>query len=606
SEKSANSGDTDFGDDIEIVDLSTRYTIEGVLGKGGMGEVQLATDNRLKRKVAIKRVLGDMAKSQTAVRRFMTEAQSIAALNHPNIVQVYDYGRDKDGPFLILEYVAGNSLLDRCQQGAIPLEEAITLICHLCDGLTRAHELGIIHRDLKPANVLLTKDGVPKLTDFGLARVEKGDTGQTMSGAVLGTLDFMSPEQRRDATQADARSDLWSLAATLYQMVTGKSPKIIRLKDVPQALQDVLDKALEDAKDDRYQTAVEFRDALRGSLKPTGVVQEVTVDLSTGECPKCHTKNEVSRKFCRECFGPLRVKCLSCEVEIPIWDKGCGECGANQPALVSARQAQFEAARNEAAALRSQYGFEESLKIAQEIAGVVDPRLQHLKGWAEDFIASTQAEKIQQEQNAAKQFAEAQTHRMAFDDPSAIHAMESIPEAMRTQHMQSFVRQLQEDHEEANELDQLIATCVKERTLDGLLAQVNRAVELRGDREDFRVLQTQLQERNVKLLQQRDKTFSAAGELLKQGQAKEAFARIQPLVLNNVDLQSSDKELKTQLNSIARSEDALSTLVKESNADGVLEPEEIVKLLVAVEKYLQLNPRHEKILRMKQQLIGKI
>jgi serine/threonine protein kinase len=99
--------DAAFDDDMEVVDLSTRYTIEGVLGQGGMGKVLLATDNRLKRKVAIKRVLSNMAKSPTVVRRFMTEAQSIAALNHPNIVHVYDYGRDKFGPFLILEHVEG-------------------------------------------------------------------------------------------------------------------------------------------------------------------------------------------------------------------------------------------------------------------------------------------------------------------------------------------------------------------------------------------------------------------------------------------------------------------------------------------------------------------
>lgn len=108
--------DADF--DMEVVELSSRYTIEDTLGKGGMGEVLLATDTRLKRKVAIKRVLGHMAKSRTAVLRFLTEAQSIAALNHFNIVQIHDYGRDIDGPFLIMEYVAGGSLLDRCREGA--------------------------------------------------------------------------------------------------------------------------------------------------------------------------------------------------------------------------------------------------------------------------------------------------------------------------------------------------------------------------------------------------------------------------------------------------------------------------------------------------------
>ncbi|MCP4480219.1 MAG: protein kinase, partial [Planctomycetaceae bacterium] len=109
-----------FDDEMEVVDLESRYKIESTLGKGGMGEVLLATDTRLNRKVAIKRILGSAARSKTAVSRFLTEAQSVAALNHPNIVQIYDYGRAKDGPFLIMEYVEGNSLLDRCREGAIP------------------------------------------------------------------------------------------------------------------------------------------------------------------------------------------------------------------------------------------------------------------------------------------------------------------------------------------------------------------------------------------------------------------------------------------------------------------------------------------------------
>ena len=150
-------------DDIEVVDLESRYKVEGTLGQGGMGAVLLATDTRLGRKVAIKRILGEAAGNRMAVQRFLTEAKAIAALNHPNIVQIYDYGRAKDGPFLIMEYVDGGSLLDRCRESALPLDEAIDLACHLCDGLAKAHDLGIVHRDIKPANVLLTKDGLPNL-----------------------------------------------------------------------------------------------------------------------------------------------------------------------------------------------------------------------------------------------------------------------------------------------------------------------------------------------------------------------------------------------------------------------------------------------------------
>ncbi|MGC6446883.1 MAG: serine/threonine protein kinase, partial [Rubripirellula sp.] len=295
-------GDDSFDDGMEIVDLEARYKIEGILGKGGMGEVLLATDTRLERKVAIKRILGTAAKSKTAVNRFLTEAKSVAALNHPNIVQIYDYGRAKDGPFLIMEYVEGESLLDKCRQGPIELEEAVNLTCQLCEGLAKAHAANIIHRDIKPANVLMTPDGVPKLTDFGLAKDDTADTGMTMAGAVLGTLDFMPPEQRKDAALTDNRSDLWSLAASLYQMVTGKSPKIIKFNDVPAALQDVLARALEDEKEDRYPTAIDLRDALKESLQDSGT--DIS-DIGEGECPHCRTKNDSSRKFCRSCAGSL-------------------------------------------------------------------------------------------------------------------------------------------------------------------------------------------------------------------------------------------------------------------------------------------------------------
>ena len=338
-------------DDIEIIDLASRYKEESTLGRGGMGEVLLAVDTRLDRKVAIKRILGEAARSKTAIDRFLTEAKSIAKIgDHPNIVQIYDYGRAKDGPFLIMEYVEGSNLLDRCRDGALPLEEAVDLTCQLCDGLSRAHEQGIVHRDIKPANVLLTKDGVPKLTDFGLAKADVSNHQMTVTGAVLGTPDFMPPEQRRDAAEVDARSDLWSLAATLYQMVTGRSPKIIRFRDVPDELEEVLGKALEESKDDRFQTIKDFRDALTSSLtadSASSKPSQIAGTLAEGQCKACGTiTNDLNKKFCRNenCGVSLRVNCLQCDVSIPVWDAICGECGGNQKQIFSQKQADFDKA----------------------------------------------------------------------------------------------------------------------------------------------------------------------------------------------------------------------------------------------------------------------
>jgi hypothetical protein len=184
--------------------------------------------------------------------------------------------------------------------------------------------------------------------------------------------------------------------------------------------------------------------------------------------------------------------------------------------------------------------------------------------------------------------------------------MESVPEAMQTQEMGVFLQALHSDYEEASKLEQSIARRLKERHLDGLLEQVNRALTLMDNRADLVALQQQLTERNTKLHQERDDVFSTARELLKQGQAKESFSRIQPCLLNNMELRSSDKELKSQLESILKFEDELWVLVKESNADGVLEPEQVVKVLVAAIQYLEMNPHHEKILWMKEQLFARI
>ncbi|HIF02413.1 MAG TPA: serine/threonine protein kinase, partial [Nitrospinaceae bacterium] len=158
----------------------------------------------------------------------------------------------------------------------------VNIFGQLCDGLAKAHAVGIIHRDIKPANVLMTEDGIPKLTDFGLAKDDTTDNGMTMEGAVIGTLDFMPPEQRQAAELTDHRSDLWSLAATFYQMLTGKSPKIIKFSDVPALLHDALGKALEDEKEDRFQSALEMKEAVQQSATP-GL--NAADDLVVGEFP---------------------------------------------------------------------------------------------------------------------------------------------------------------------------------------------------------------------------------------------------------------------------------------------------------------------------------
>jgi formylglycine-generating enzyme required for sulfatase activity len=599
-------GDDDcLDDDMEVVDLEARYKIERTLGKGGMGEVLLATDTRLDRKVAIKRILGDSTRSKTAVNRFLTEAKSIAALNHPNVVQIYDYGRAKDGPFLIMEYVE-TSLLDRCRDGALPLEQAIDLACQLCDGLARAHDAGIIHRDIKPANILLTRDGIAKLTDFGLARAETADAAITMTGAVLGTLDFMPPEQRKDAALTDARSDLWSLAATLYQMVTGKSPKIIKFNDVPKGLQDVLGKALEDGKEDRYQSAREMKDALKQSLQNQGAKSafSATADLGTGECPSCHVANESHRKFCRECSEPLRCKCLKCQHEIPVWDKVCPECGGKQIEIANSMIDEFGKQRVRAEELCREYQYGQSLELAEKIAAVSDWRIGVHTEWAKDFSNSVKSEWEREENSARELFAQAKKHREAFDYDAAIRTIDAIPDPLRNKEISSFLKSLKSDQQESSELLKTIKERIARRELDGLLQIVESAMKLLGDREDLKVLRGQLQDREQKLAAEQEEAFTRAEGLFAEGKAKEALKLLVPY--RETQLINNRKQILGKLERIVVAENELVAMVKEANADGVIDSDEIVAMLPKAIEYLMLNPKHVAMNKLRDDLIVRL
>ena len=266
-----------------------RYEIRSLLGAGGMGEVYLAYDSKLRRKVAIKLLPPELTQNKARLGRFEREAYAASSLNHPNIMTIHEIGEEGDTHFIASEYIEGESLRQR-MRSALDLRETLGLMSQVADALSIAHEAGIVHRDIKPENVMVRRDGYAKVLDFGLAKLahetatSSTDVGteaptraapiNTEPGMVMGTASYMSPEQAR-GLDVDARSDIWSVGVVLYELVAGKLPfegstttdvlamilhreppsLLLYQSSLPAELERIVEKALAKDRDARYQTA---------------------------------------------------------------------------------------------------------------------------------------------------------------------------------------------------------------------------------------------------------------------------------------------------------------------------------------------------------------
>ena len=274
--------------------IISRYKILSQLGLGGMGEVWLAEDTQLSRKVALKLLPDKFAVEAERSRRFETEARAASATNHPNIVTIHEIGKSHGTYYIAQEYVEGETLRSRISQGPIPLLEALNIAYQIANALTAAHAAGILHRDIKPENVMVRHDGFVKVLDFGLARIQPVETDSdsfseaktlskhTASGVILGTVSYMSPEQTR-GEKLDARSDQWSLGVVLYEMLTGRrpfhgnsmpeifvailerqpTPLTESLANPPAQLNQILEKLLAKNAEQRYSSSAQLADDLK-------------------------------------------------------------------------------------------------------------------------------------------------------------------------------------------------------------------------------------------------------------------------------------------------------------------------------------------------------
>jgi eukaryotic-like serine/threonine-protein kinase len=272
------------------------YRIETKLGAGGMGEVYRARDTRLHRTVAVKMLIGRASADSNMLERFYREARAASALNHPNICTVHDIGTSDGQPYLVMEYLEGETLRERLHRGPLELEELLEVSIQIADALDAAHSHGIVHRDIKSGNVFITTRRQVKVLDFGIAKVmpPPGSTGTdqeqtddfmsdtlTERGAAVGTVAYMSPEQAR-GEELDARTDLFSFGVLLYEMATGTLPfrghtaagifdailnqQPVPLRslrsELPEKLEKIIRAAMEKDPNARIQTAAAMRDAL--------------------------------------------------------------------------------------------------------------------------------------------------------------------------------------------------------------------------------------------------------------------------------------------------------------------------------------------------------
>jgi serine/threonine-protein kinase len=282
---------------IEQQSFNNRYKLDRKLGEGGMATVYSGTDTVLRRRVAIKVLRPQYAADEEFVRRFYQEAESAARLSHPNIVNTYDVGREGDTYYIVMELVDGPSLAEVIAGGPLPEPVAIDYAAQICNGLAYAHRSGLLHRDIKPANILVTKDDVVKLSDFGIARAVSQQTmALTKPGLVMGSVYYISPEQAQ-GHELHESSDLYSVGVVLYQMLTGalpylgESPVTVALKHigdpvpvldathgVSPALGAIVNKLLQKNPENRFNSASDVATALREARERPSVANFAIAD----------------------------------------------------------------------------------------------------------------------------------------------------------------------------------------------------------------------------------------------------------------------------------------------------------------------------------------
>ncbi len=400
------------------------YEVEEMIGSGGMAVVLRGRQLSLDRVVAIKILPHDLAEDEMFVQRFDSEAAAMAELNHHGIVGVIDRGREGDTYYIVMEFVAGETLQDLIRRaGKLDQAEASRILQQICGALTYAHRRGIVHRDIKPANIMINTDGEVKIMDFGLAHLARAveDFGLTKTGQTMGTLKYMAPEQLLNPKEVDGRADVYSSGVIFYEMLTGKLPVgAFRMPselspDLDQRLDEVVIRSLRTDPEERFAAAEEFG-AMAAAIvsSPMVTAREAkareeadeeadeapseTVPRARGACPHCRHLSDPQATICESCgadISSLFLLCPQCSQENRIDLDRCRACGEDLKRFRRTARRAIRKSRRRARELVSDKKFDEALQELQRLASIPGPAFEPVRRKTRQQITTVERQRMQ-------------------------------------------------------------------------------------------------------------------------------------------------------------------------------------------------------------------
>ncbi|QGJ71572.1 Hypothetical protein PBC10988_32790 [Planctomycetales bacterium 10988] len=552
------------------------YQVVHLIGRGGMGLVQLAQDTRLGRYVALKRLSPEFASNQRLLSRFDIEAKAVSKLSHYHIVQVYAMDYDQEGPYIAMEYVAGPRGFSRPDwpsqlpappvdlddwvkhQGPFSVQKALELGKKICRAVGFAHRQGIIHRDIKPANILLTEDAEPKLADFGLAReVSDQQDGHTLAGAQMLTLGYGAPEQEIDASKVDERADIYAIGATLWFVLTGQNPRYFRENEVDPQIRPVIVKALEKDREQRYATAGEMEEALQAlEVASAGVLQGGMPILPgqqmvSGKCRSCghqHVLNAdgtLNRNFCDGCGENLRVDCLSCGQPEWTWSKFCGSCGCELAKTEEQMANQMKEVLDQANQLADDGRWKDAYNAVEKVATASYPGWPALEARVKECTElrtqwQQQAKAAQEQREKATAAAKEAFHEKRFSE--VVQLLEEIPLGLRDEAITQQLTEATKIRDQLQDLNQQIEQKLQQKAYDGMLGLIDRILAIQPENEHAKKLHFQFERLEARSLSQEIQ------ERFAQHQYSGLKAKVQELL----KLTPKDPQAKKMLEQLSR------------------------------------------------------